>query len=183
MENITIPLDLVVKYDLSVNEYLILYNVANKNVLSGLLDDSMNSLISLEKKGFIKISDGKVYLRNRSNVFFTVDEDLFREWLNTYPTMVARAHGGKRALSPAGADTILGKQLRAKWVRIFKKDTDKQRSAIRVLELQVKDMKKSGDLEYMVEATRWLNQGYHEKYSYLLDNDTGTNQYENEDYM
>ena len=43
--------------------------------------------------------------------------------------------------------------------------------------------KLSGDLEYMVEAARWLNEGYHEKYSYLLDNDTGTNKYENEDYM
>ena len=35
----------------------------------------------------------------------------------------------------------------------------------------------------MVEATRWLNEGYHEKYSYLIDQDKGDNLYENEDYM
>ena len=67
--------------------------------------------------------------------------------------------------------------------RIFKKDTGKQRQAIDVLALQVKDMKRSGDLEYMVEAARWLNEGYHEKYSYLLESNTNNNKYENEDYM
>jgi len=183
MDDITIPVDKVVKHGLNITEYLLLYNIATGFTISKLLTNSMKPLISLEEKGFIKMSDGNTYLRSKANVFFSVDEDLFTEWLNTYPTMVMRRHGGKRALSPAGASTILGKKLRAKWDRIFKKDTGKQRQAIRVLELQVKDMKRSGDLEYMVEAARWLNEGYHEKYSYLLDNDTGNNQYENEDYM
>jgi hypothetical protein len=31
---------------------------------------------------------------------------------------------------------------------------------------------KSDDLEYMVEATRWLNGGYHEKMEYLLEEKT-----------
>lgn len=183
MDDITIPVDKVVKHGLNITEYLLLYNIATGFTISKLLTNSMKPLVSLEEKGFIKMSDGNTYLRSKANVFFSVDEDLFTEWLNTYPTMVMRRHGGKRALSPAGASTILGKKLRAKWDRIFKKDTGKQRQAIRVLELQVKDMKRSGDLEYMVEAARWLNEGYHEKYSYLLDNDTGNNQYENEDYM
>jgi len=183
MDDITIPVDKVVKHGLNITEYLLLYNIATGFTISKLLTNSMKPLISLEEKGFIKMSDGNTYLRSKANVFFSVDEDLFTEWLNTYPTMVMRRHGGRRALSPVGASTILGKKLRAKWDRIFKKDAGKQRQAIRVLELQVKDMKRSGDLEYMVEAARWLNEGYHEKYSYLLDNDTGNNQYENEDYM
>ena len=183
MDNITIPLKSVIEQGLSINEYLLLYDISTGFTISNLLDNSIGSLISLEEKGFIKMSDNKMYLRSKANVFFSVDEDLFTEWLNTYPTMVARKHGGKRALSPAGATTILGTKLRVKWDRIFKKDTEKQRKAIKVLELQVKDMKKSGDIEYMVEAARWLNEGYHEKYSDLLDSDTGTNQYENEDYM
>jgi len=183
MDDITIPLDKVVKNGLNITEYLSLYNIASGYTISKLLVDPVKSLISLEEKGFIKMSDGKTYLRSKANVFFTVDEDLFTEWLNTYPTMVMRRHGGKRALSPAGASTILGKKLRAKWDRIFKKDTGKQRQAIDVLALQVKDMKRSGDLEYMVEAARWLNEGYHEKYSYLLESNTNNNKYENEDYM
>ena len=183
MDDITIPVDKVVKHGLNITEYLLLYNIATGFTISKLLTNSMKPLISLEEKGFIKMSDGNTYLRSKANVFFSVDEDLFTEWLNTYPTMVMRRHGGRRALSPVGASTILGKKLRAKWDRIFKKDAGKQRQAIRVLELQVKDTKRSGDLEYMVEAARWLNEGYHEKYSYLLDNDTGNNQYENEDYM
>ena len=166
MDDITIPVDKVVKNGLNITEYLSLYNIASGYTISKLVSDPIKSLISLEE-----------------NVFFTVDEDLFTEWLNTYPTMVMRKHGGKRALSPAGASTILGKKLRAKWDRIFKKDTGKQRQAIDVLALQVKDMKRSGDLEYMVEAARWLNEGYHEKYSYLLESNTNNNKYENEDYM
>ena len=41
---------------------------------------------------------------------------------------------------------------------------------------------KSGELEFMVEATRWLNEGYHEKYSFLLEEDVHE-AYSNEDYM
>lgn len=183
MDDITIPVKKVAEQGLSINEYLVLYNIANNFSITGLLHNSIEVLISLENKGFIKMSDNQTYLRTKANAFFSVHEDSFTEWLNTYPTMVARKHGGKRALSPAGADTILGKKLRAKWDRIFKKDINEQKKAIKVLDLQVKDMRKSGDIEYMVEAARWLNEGYHEKYSYLLDNDTGNNKYENEDYM
>lgn len=78
---------------------------------------------------------------------------------------------------------MLGKRLKKKWNSIFKKNIEAEEKAIKVLQLQVKQMEKSGDLEYMVEATRWLNEGYHEKYSYLLDQDTGANKYEDEDYL
>ena len=124
-----------------------------------------------------------IILRDKASVFFADESDLFIKWLRTYPTSVKKKHGGNRALSPADEKTILGEKLRKKWDQIFRKDTQKQQLAIRVLELEVKDKTKSGDLEYMVEATRWLNEGYHEKYSYLLDQDTGDNKYANEDYM
>ena len=36
----------------------------------------------------------------------------------------------------------------------------------------------------MVEARRWLNEGYHEKYSFLVDDGiVPENKYSNEDYM
>jgi len=183
MDNITIPIDDIVKNELSINEYLLLYNVNNGYPISGLLDNSLSSLISLERKGFIKLSDNEIFLRDKSTVFFTDDENYFVNWIETYPTMVKKKYGGKRALSPASSETILGKRLEKKWIQIFKKDVEKQKKAVKVLELQVKDMTKSGDLEFMVEAYRWLNEGYHEKYSYLVDEESPQNHYENEDYL
>ncbi len=183
LDNITLPIDDIVKNDISINEYLLLYNVANNNVISGLLNNILQSLVSLEKKGFIKIMDEQIFLREKAAVFFADDSDLFLKWLATYPTTVKRKFGGKRALSPASVDTILGKRLQRKWQIVFKKDIEAQKKAIRVLELQIKEDTKSGSLEYFVEATRWLNEGYHEKYSYLIEQDTGENLYANEDYL
>lgn len=183
MDNIILPIDDIVKNNVSINEYLILYNIANGFVISGLLDTSLEILVRLERKGFIKITPDGLHLREAASVFFVVNDDLFSAWLKAYPTKVTKRYGGNRALSPASKDTILGKKLEKKWKMIFKKDIKAQEKAIRVLELEVKDKTRSGDLEYMVEAARWLNEGYHEKYSYLLDNDNGNNKYENEDYL
>jgi len=183
MDDIKIPVDDVVKNKISINEYLILYNIANGFVITGILETSLQALAGLESKGFIKVSKDGVFLRDKASIFFAINDNLFVKWLNTYPTSVRKKFGGNRALSPADPDTILGLKLRKKWDIVFKKDTKKQQLAIKVLELEVKDKTKSGDLEYMVEATRWLNEGYHEKYSYLIDQDKGDNLYENEDYM
>jgi hypothetical protein len=183
MDNITLPIGDILKNKISINEYLILYNIANGLVITGILDTSLESLTELESKGFIKISKEGLFLREKASVFFVIDDDLFIKWLRTYPTSVRKKHGGQRALSPASHKTMLGEKLRKKWELIFRNNTQKQEIAIRVLELEVKDKTKSGDLEYMVEAARWLNEGYHEKYSYLLETDTGNNKYENEDYM
>jgi hypothetical protein len=183
LDDITIPIDNIVKNGLSINEYLLLYNISNSFTISGLVDSSLESMVKLENKGFIKIVKGEIYLREKSSVFFVVNDDLFSEWLKKYPTSVKKKYGGQRALSPASKNTILGKTLEKKWNKIFKKNITEQNKAIKVLELEVRDKTKSGDLEYMVEASRWLNEGYHEKYSYLLEQDTGTNKYENEDYL
>lgn len=183
MDNITIPVDDVVKNGLSINEYLLLYSISNGHSISELLDISLESLSSLEKKGFVKLADNKIFLRDKAKIFFNKDEDLFLVWLSIYPNKVTKRSGGKRALSPSSADTILGKRLKSKWREVLRNNVGKQEIAIKVLELQVKDMTKSGDLEYMVEAHRWLNEGYHEKYSYLLDEEKPHNNYSNEDYL
>lgn len=183
MDNIVLPIDDIIKNDLTINEYLLLYNFANSKIISGIINTSVDELVGLEKKGYIKVFKNRVILREKSSIFFTETDDHFKTWLDAYPVSVSKSNGSKRALSPAKADTVLGKILKAKWDRLFKKDMEAQLRAIRVLELEVADKKKSGDLEYMVEATRWLNQGYHEKYSYLLDEDMGDNKYENEDYL
>lgn len=183
MDNVILPIDKITKNSLSINEYLILYNISTNNSISGLINFELFDLNSLEKKGFIKLVGNKIHLREKSSLFFEVTDDLFEVWIKTYPTSVKKRHGGQRALSPASSSTMLGKKLKKKWDSIFGKDTIKQKNAIKVLELEVNDKTKSGDLEFMVEATRWLNEGYHEKYSYLLDEDKGENIYKNEDYI
>lgn len=183
MNNISLPIDDIIKNDISINEYLLLYNIANGFIISGLLDTGLDTLTMLERKGFIKIIDDELHLREKASIFFVVNDDLFSVWLKTYPTSVKKRFGGQRALSPASKNTILGKKLEKKWNMIFKKDIMKQKEAIRVLELYISDLKKSGDLEYAVEATRFLNEGYHEKYSYLLDEEKVSSQYNDEDYL
>lgn len=185
IDNLTIPIKKIVENNLSINEYMILYSISNKGNLQGLVEMGIENISKLEGKGFIKIADGNLHLRDKAQIFFSEDNDLFVKWLDTYPTMVNKRNGGKRALSPASRDTILGKKLESKWNMVFRKDIEAQKEAIRVLELMVTDATRSGDLEYFVEATRWLNEGYHEKYSYLLDSPLNgvSRKYDNEDYM
>ena len=130
-------------------------------------------------------------MRHKTDDLFSTKEDFFLKWLLSYPIKVNKSHGGTRALSPASDETILGKKLRAKWVKIFKGNPEGEKDAIKVLDAEVLMRKKSGDLEYMVEAARWLNEGYHEKNSYLISEpeegavpEVGSTNYNNEeDYM
>ena len=64
MDNITIPLKSVIEQGLSINEYLLLYDISTGFTISNLLDNSIGSLISLEEKGFIKMSDMLLYWCN-----------------------------------------------------------------------------------------------------------------------
>ena len=55
MDDIKIPVDDVVKNKISINEYLILYNIANGFVITGILETSLQALAGLENKGFIRV--------------------------------------------------------------------------------------------------------------------------------
>lgn len=182
--DITIPVERIRALGITINEYLILYDLTHDNEITNLLDFTLQQLVKLEQKGYIRIEKDGIIVRAKTTALFAIDgtEDLFVVWLSKYPTKVKTSRGGSRALSPASENTIMGKNLRKKWVMTFKKDTEAMLQAIKVLELEVEDKKKSGDLEYMVEASRWLNQGYFEKYAYLIEDDKGKNEYENEDY-
>lgn len=184
METLKIPLDLLKTNGLSINEYVVLYDIIHQYEYSDFIDNAVQTLFSLQNKGFIKLENtNEIILREKTIELFDTETDYFLEWLNTYPTHVKKSSGGKRALSPSGQNTILGKKLKAKWKSVFKKDIESQKKAIEVLRLQVKDATKNGDLEYMVEAGRWLNEGYHEKYSFLAEAATEEDiTYESEDY-
>lgn len=184
MEDIVIPMKLLKKHSLTINEYLILYDAANKRCISNEFTYALEQLVSLEAKGFVKLTSEGVFIRDKADIFFSVKRNVFEEWLEEYPVTVKKKYGGSRALSPSSPDTILGRRLKTKWDKIFNNKIADEEKAIMVLKLQVRQMQKAGDLEYMVEAARWLNEGYHEKYEYLLDEeDLKGNRYENEDYL
>lgn len=184
MDNFTIPIKTIVENGLNINEYIVLFNISNNYSISHLIDTPIDTLLSLEKKGFIKLtSDNKITVRESGLKLFRKDNDIFVEWLEEYPTSVVTKYGRKRALSPAKADTILAKRLYVKWKNIFKNNVEEQKKAVQVLRMQVENMRKSHDLEYMVEATRWLNEGFHEKYEYLLDEGSSPIDYRAEDYL
>lgn len=184
MDKIIIDLALLNKLGLTINEYLSLYDISNDLSISSIFNYGITELVSLEKKGFIKLLDSEIMLREKAKKLFGEEEDLFNEWINLYPTMVKKSGGGTRSLSPASSNTILGERLRKKWNLIFKKDVEAQRFAIKVLQAEIKDRTKSGDLEYMVESYRWLNEGFHEKNSHLIkkDNDNSID-YSQEDWL
>ena len=175
MDQITIDLELLRNHDLDINEYLSLYNLSCPGCIDGMFLPRSSDLSRLEKKGFVKITSNGVILREKANDFFGKKNDYFLQWLNAYPIRVRKTHGGSRVLSPASDETIEGRKLRKKWNAMFRGKPLEEEKAIKVLEAEVEMRKKSGDLEYMVEASRWLNQGYHEKYAYLLEEDQDVN--------
>lgn len=182
MEEIRIDLKLLSKHELNINEYLILLDIVNDHKISSLFNYGIKELIQLEKKGFIKLTSSEIHLRAKSEELFNTNEDLFLKWLLEYPIKVNKKYGGTRALSPASEETILGKKLKNKWKAVFKGDKEKQEKAIKVLERHVQMLRASGDLEFMPEAHRWLNEGFHEKYEYLLE-ENESKSYNEEDFM
>ena len=175
MDKITVDLELLKKNKLSVTQYFVLYNLVYPGVLTGIFSYSRNDLISLQTKGFIKITEEAVVLRELTKDIFQVKDDFFLKWLLAYPIRVKKSTGGSRVLSPRSDDTIEGRKLRMKWDKMFKGDLYAQKRALQVLELEVAMRIKANDLEFMVEAPRWLNGGFHEKYDYLIDEKTDVN--------
>lgn len=181
--DIVLNLELIRKEGLSINEYLILYNVVNDHQISNVFDYSIEQLVKLEEKGYLKITrDGPVLRAKADKLFSVVSEDYFTKWLTIYPIKVENGRGGTRALSPNTENTVIGKVLRKKWTTLFKNNTDAQKQAVLVLELQLAEMKRSGDLMYMVEARRWLNEGFFEKYEYLIEEHKDRRAYDDEDH-
>jgi hypothetical protein len=181
-QDITLDLSRISSLGLTINEYLILYNVANNNEIFQIFNYTLEEVVALEAKGFIKILPEGIVLRARSNKLFSItSDDLFKKWLGTYPVKVSNGRGGTRAISPKDESTIVGKTLKKKWNTLFKKDIKAQEKAILVLELEIAEKTRSGEMQYMVEATKWLNQGYFEKYDYLAEDYKERQTYQDED--
>jgi len=169
MDSITIDFSLLKKNKLNLSEYLTLYDMVCPDCISKIYINRIEDVDSLQRKGFIKITQNGNILRAKAKSMFRITEDHFLVWLNKYPIRVKKSHGGSRHLSPASDETVEGKKLRKKWKQTFVGNPEGELKAIKVLELEVAMRIKSNDLEFMVEASRWLNGGYYEKYEYLIE--------------
>lgn len=170
ISELVIPIEKIVKLGLTINEYVVLYDVSTGYQISGLIDGAIPTLIKLEEKGFVRFQGSTVHLRGHSSELFTLQEEgLFEQWLSAYPTSVKTKNGGSRALSFDDPKGKGASQLRSKWNTIFKKNREKQEKAIKVTKLYIANLKKSGDLGFAVQAMRFLNGAYYEQYEYLLE--------------
>tara|TARA_R110000868_G_scaffold359380_1_gene621243 strand:- start:9844 stop:10404 length:561 start_codon:yes stop_codon:yes gene_type:complete len=172
MDSLTVEFSLLKKHNISLNEYLALYNLVCPGCIGHIFTHRSSDVAGLEKKGFIKLTSEGIILREKANLMFHVGEDYFLKWLNTYPMKVNKSTGGSRVLSPKSDETTEGRKLRKNWKTRFKGAPEKEILAIKVLEAEVAMRIKANDLEFMVEAARWLNGGYYEKYEYLLEEKT-----------
>lgn len=167
--DISINTDILISNNLSINEYIYLKNLyldeseKIKNlykIISNINEDS------LQERGFIKITEETIVLRNKSLVLFEKQE-LFYKFLTVFPIKTPSG----RYLSPAGTEGIAVTKLKKKWDTLFKNKEYLQEKAIRVLEAELKWRKDSNKLEYINAIETWLNSANYEKYEYLLDLD------------
>lgn len=165
--DISMNLESLISNNLSVNEYLYLYYL--------FLDDpdqmkDLYKLITeinediLQDKGFIKITEDEIILRQKTLDMFSPPE-LFYKFLSTFPIKTPSG----RYLSPAGTTGIAVTNLKKKWKSTFKNKQNLEQKAIRVLEAELKWRKQSNNLEYIHNAETWLNQADFEKYEYLIE--------------
>lgn len=156
----------ILDYNLTINEYLYLRNIyvkeQDKIIDLYKLIDHINE-DSLQDRGFIKITDEDIVLRQKTIDLFE-PTDLFNKFLTIFPIKTPSG----RYLSPAGTEGIAVSNLKAKWNKRFKNKENLQQKAIEVLEAEIAWRKKSGNLEYIHNAETWLNQADYEKYEYLL---------------
>lgn len=157
--------------NLSVSEFIYIRNLYVDNLqkidnVFQILD--VFSLNNLESKGFIKITENEIVLRNKAKALFN-QEDLFDRFLVTFPIKTPKK---KRYLSPAKLEGVAYNTLKNKWNRIFKNNKAKALKAIEVLEAEIRMRQQTPDgLEFMNAVDVWLNQANYEKYEYLLEED------------
>lgn len=165
--DISINIESINNNDLTINEYLYLRNlyVEDEDKVDNLfsLIDNINE-DSLQDRGFIKITEESIVLRQKTIDIFKPQE-LFYKFLATFPVKTPTG----RYLSPVGTEGLAVKKLKKKWEGLFKNKNNLERKAIEVLEAEIKWRKNSGKMEFMQAMEAWLNGTNYEKYEYLLE--------------
>lgn len=163
---IHITTDFLKKNNLTISEYLhlkVLFEHNSFQSLTGIVEPIDFS--DLQQRGFIKILNNEIVLRQKGVELFDIKDDLFLSFLNRFPIKTPSG----RYLSPLGSYTIKSKNVEKKWNKLFGKNKFKQQRAIDVLEAELEWRKQTNQLEYMQNIETWLNQGNYENYAYLLE--------------
>lgn len=155
---------------LTFTEYLILFSIYNSVSYKNI---QINPKVyeKLEDKGYIKkIEDDNYVLLDKGYDFFVPPEDMFKEFIELFPTRVVNPNDGSvRILSPSSPDTIVGKKLKKKWDSITKGKLPTQKHIINCLKAELENRKSTNNLQWMRNAETWLNNGTWEDFAYLLD--------------
>lgn len=172
-------LDCLMENNLNISEYLYLKNLTLSDqdkiqdiykIIHEIDEDK------LQDKGFIKITEEGIVLRQKTIDLFNPPE-LFYKFLSTFPIKTPSG----RYLSPAGTTGIAVTNLKKKWKNTFKNKHNLEQKAIIVLEAELKWRRQSNNLEYIHNAETWLNQADFEKYEYLVEDNN--KQEKNEKWM
>lgn len=154
---------------LTFTEYLVLFSIYN-NVVYKNIQINEKVYEKLIEKGYIEKGEDSYLLLDKGIDFFSPKNDLFEEFITTFPTRaVDPISGSVRILSPASANTVAGKKLKKKWDTATKGKAKLQRHVIDCLKAEIDNRTKSGSLQWMRNAETWLNNGTWEDYAYLLE--------------
>lgn len=173
--DISLNIQNLISNNLTIDEFLYLRNLYVKEedkisdifkVINNINEDS------LQDKGFIKITENEILLRQKAIDLFE-SKELFYKFLSTFPIKTPKG----RYLSPASIEGIAVNKLKKKWNSLFKHKSNLEDKAIKVLEAELDWRKKTQQQEFMHAMEAWLNGADYEKYEYLLEDKNNEEQY------
>lgn len=157
---------------LTFTEYLILFSIYNQVVYRNI---QINEKVydKLEEKSYIRKEKDRYELTDKGFDFFVPSENLFKEFIETFPTRVSDpVSGSVRILSPAKFETVAGKKLKKKWDSVTKGKIENQKHILECLKAEIHHRTTTNSLQWMRNAETWLNNGTWEDFEYLLDKTT-----------
>jgi len=166
MDTITINIDILKQYKISMNEYLCLLKIylidkGEEIPFRATKDD----LYTLEQKKYITHSnDGKTILfTKKATNIFEPETDLFEEFYTLFPTKVM-AKGSMRVLSTNSVHTSSAMKTKKIWRRICMSKKDIQETIIKGLKTELAYRERGHSLGYMQNIDTWLRQSTWEKW-------------------
>jgi hypothetical protein len=160
--------------NLSITQYLIMWGLYNDRGIKGLVVVP-EAYENLMRRGYI-VKNGEYYnLGEEGKKLFEEEiqeEDLFKDFIEAFPTRVSEPSGATRVLSPASIDSLMGAKIKKKWRNITGKNLKLQAKIIDCLKAEVAMRKSTGALYWMRNIETWLNKATWEDYAYLTENQT-----------
>ena len=162
---IRIETQFLIDNNLTISEYIYLKDLfeGTNNIDIYKVIDKVE-LDTLQMKGFIKIMDSEIVLRNKTLELFE-GKNLFLKFMNTFPIKTPSG----RYLSPLRCKTTKADKLEKKWKKLFKNNPILEEHALKVLNAELDWRRKENKMEYIHNMEAWLNQGDYDNYAYLLE--------------